>query len=81
MRLDLGCHHPNCTENLRAGSWCGDNSAGTYRSYITLPDGRRFATAVFTKSSETSEADRDRAIAEVAPSLYDYFYVGQMAKQ
>jgi beta-lactamase class A len=49
--------------------------------YITLPDGRRFAIAVFTKSSETSEADRDRAIAEVARSLYDYFYVGQMAKQ
>ena len=49
--------------------------------YITLPDGRRFAIAVFTKSSETSEADRDRAIAEVARSLFDYFYVGQMAKQ
>ncbi|MBW0159537.1 class A beta-lactamase [Sedimentimonas flavescens] len=49
--------------------------------YITLPDGRRFAIAVFTKSSETSEADRDRAIAEVTRSLYDYYYVGQMAKQ
>jgi len=49
--------------------------------YVTLPDGRRFAIAVFTKSSETSEADRDRAIAEVARSLFDYFYVGQMAKQ
>jgi len=49
--------------------------------YITLPDGRRFAIAVFTKSSETSEADRDRAIAEVARSLFDYFYVGQVAKQ
>ena len=49
--------------------------------YITLPDGRRFAIAVFTKSSETSEADRDRAIAEVARSLFDYFYVGLMAKQ
>ncbi len=49
--------------------------------YITLPDGRRFAIAVFTKSSETSEADRDRAIAEVARSLFDYFHVGQMAKQ
>ena len=47
--------------------------------YITLPDGRRFAIAVFTKSSETSEADRDRAIAEVARSLYDYVYVGKMA--
>lgn len=49
--------------------------------YITLPDGRRFAIAVFTSSSETSEADRDRAIAEVARSLFDYFYLGQMAKQ
>ena len=44
--------------------------------YITLPDGRRIAIAVFTKSSETSEPDRDRAIAEVARSLYDYYYVG-----
>ncbi len=49
--------------------------------YITLPDGRRFAIAVFTSSSQTSEADRDRAIAEIARSLFDYFYVGQMAKQ
>lgn len=49
--------------------------------YITLPDGRRFAIAVFTKRSETSEADRDRAIAEVARSLFDYFHVGQMTKQ
>jgi len=49
--------------------------------YITLPDGRRFAIAVFTKSSETSEPNRDRAIAEIARSLYDYYYVGQMAKQ
>lgn len=42
--------------------------------YITLPDGRRFAIAVFTRSSQTPEASRDRAIAEVARSLYDYFY-------
>lgn len=41
--------------------------------YITLPDGRRFAVVVFTKSSDTPLADRDRAIAEVARSLYDYF--------
>ena len=32
--------------------------------FITLPDGRRFAIVVFTKSSTTPEADRDRAIAE-----------------
>ncbi len=42
--------------------------------FITLPDGRRFAIAVFTNSSATPEADRDRAIAEVARSLFDYFY-------
>jgi beta-lactamase class A len=49
--------------------------------YITLPDGRRFAIVVFTNSSKTPESDRDRAIAEIARSLFDYFYVGQMAKQ
>ncbi|MCL5779104.1 class A beta-lactamase [Limibaculum sp. FT325] len=49
--------------------------------YITLPDGRRFAIAVFTKSSETPEADRDRAVAEIARSLFDYFYLVPLAKQ
>jgi len=49
--------------------------------YITLPDGRRFAIAVFTNSSETSEANRDRAIAEIARSLFDYFFVAQKAMQ
>jgi beta-lactamase class A len=49
--------------------------------YITLPDGRRFAIVVFTNSSKTPEPDRDRAIAEIARSLFDYFYFGQMAKQ
>jgi beta-lactamase class A len=44
-------------------------------SYVTLPDGRRFAIAVFTKSSVTSMADRDRAIAEVARALYDFYYL------
>jgi len=43
--------------------------------FITLPDGRRFAIAVFTKSSTTSEADRDRAIAEVSRTLYDFYYL------
>ena len=43
--------------------------------YITLPDGRRFAIAVFTNSSETPSADRDRAIAEVARALYDFYYL------
>lgn len=41
--------------------------------YNTLSDGRRFAIVVFTKSSDTPLADRDRAIAEVSRTLYDYF--------
>ncbi|MBU1235082.1 MAG: class A beta-lactamase [Proteobacteria bacterium] len=49
--------------------------------YITLPDGRRFAIAVFTNSSETSASDRDRAIAEIARALFDYFYLAPVAKQ
>jgi beta-lactamase class A len=49
--------------------------------YITLPDGRRFAIAVFTNSSETSTADRDRAIAEIARLLFDHFYLAPVAKQ
>jgi len=49
--------------------------------FITLPDGRRFAVAVFTNSSATPEQDRDRAIAEVARTLFDYFYLGPVAKQ
>jgi len=47
--------------------------------YITLPDGRRFAIVVFTSSSQTSASDRDRAIAEIARSLFDYFLVAQKA--
>ena len=49
--------------------------------YITLPDGRRFAIAVFTNSSKTSESDRDRAIAEIARTLFDHFYLAPVAKQ
>jgi len=41
--------------------------------YITLPDGRRFAIVVFTRGSETPLPDRERAVAEVARTLYDYF--------
>ena len=41
--------------------------------FVTLPDGRRFAIAVFTKSSTTSEEDRDRAIAQVSRTLYDFY--------
>jgi beta-lactamase class A len=43
--------------------------------YVTLPDGRRFAIAVYTNSSETPVADRERAIAEVARALYDFYYL------
>lgn len=43
--------------------------------FITLPDERRFAIAVFTKSSATSEADRERAIAEVSRVLYEVYYL------
>ena len=49
--------------------------------YVTLPDGRRFAIAVFTNSSETPVSDRDRAIAEIARTLFDYFYLSPVAKQ
>jgi len=43
--------------------------------FITLPDGRRFAIAVFTKSSATPEDDRERAIAEVSRTIYDNYYL------
>jgi len=43
--------------------------------FVTLPDGRRFAIAVYTKSSTTSEADREKAIAEVTRSLYDFYFL------
>jgi beta-lactamase class A len=41
--------------------------------FVTLPDGRRFAVAIFTKGSTTPPADRDRAVAETARILYDFF--------
>jgi beta-lactamase class A len=49
--------------------------------YITLPDGRRIAIAVYTNSSTTPAADRDRAIAEIARMVFDYFYLAPAAKQ
>ena len=48
--------------------------------FVTLPDGRRFAIVVFTKSSTTSDADRDRAIAEVSRTLYDFYYLSAQDK-
>ncbi len=41
--------------------------------YVTFPDGRRMVIAVFTKSSTTPAADQERAIAETARTLYDYY--------
>ena len=41
--------------------------------YVTFPDGRRMVIAVFTKSSTTPAADQERAIAETASTLYDYY--------
>ena len=49
--------------------------------YVTLPDGRRFAIAVFTNSSETSTSDRERAIAEISRMLFDHFYLAPVVKQ
>ena len=49
--------------------------------YVTLPDGRRFAIAVFTNSSETSVSDRERAIAEISRMLFDHFYLAPVVKQ
>jgi beta-lactamase class A len=48
--------------------------------FITLPDSRRFAIAVFTNGSMTPEADRDRAIAEVCRTLYDFYYLTAQPK-
>lgn len=45
------------------------NDAG----FVTLPDGGRMVLAVFTKSSSTPMADRDRAIAETARVLFEHF--------
>ena len=44
--------------------------------YITLPDKRRLAIVVFTKSSQTAPPQRERAIAEVARTLFDYYAPG-----
>jgi beta-lactamase class A len=46
------------------------NDAGV----ISLPDGGgRLAIAVFIKASEKNAAERDRAIAQIARAVYDYF--------
>lgn len=43
--------------------------------YVTLPDGRQLAIVVFTRSSSSPPDRRDRAVAEAARTLYDYFAV------
>ena len=43
--------------------------------FVTLPDGRKLAMVVFTKSSTTPVESRDRAVAEAARILYDYFAI------
>ncbi|ULQ51164.1 class A beta-lactamase [Flavihumibacter fluvii] len=48
--------------------------------FITLPDGRRFAIVVFSKSSTTPEPSRDRAIAEITRTLYDFYYLKEQGK-
>jgi beta-lactamase class A len=48
------------------------NDAG----FATLPDGGRTELAVFTTSSSTPVADRERAIAETARAAYDHFATG-----
>ena len=41
--------------------------------FISLPNGGEFTIVVFSKSSNTPPADRERAVAEVARTLYDFF--------
>jgi len=48
--------------------------------FVTLPDGRRFAIVVFTSSSTTPEASRDRAIAEVTRTIYDFYYLAAQGR-
>lgn len=45
--------------------------------YVSLPDGRRMALVVFTKGSATTPANRDRAVAEISRTIYDYFVLSQ----
>src|SRR5262249_18751630 len=45
---------------------------------ITLPDGAgHVAIAVFVKASPKEIPDRERVIAEIARTVYDYFLVGR----
>lgn len=42
---------------------------------ITLPDGRRIVIVVFVKESAAPISERERAIAEIARTLHDWFLV------
>lgn len=46
---------------------------------VTLPDGRYFAVAVFVSDSTADESTREKAIARVARSAWDY-WSGQLPK-
>jgi beta-lactamase class A len=49
--------------------------------YIKLPGDQRLAIAIYTKSSNTPAADRDRVVAEIARTVYDYFVLLEPAVQ
>jgi len=40
---------------------------------ITLPDASRIVVVVFVKKSDRPVADRERAIAQVARAIYDFY--------
>ncbi|PZU51318.1 MAG: serine hydrolase [Sphingomonas sp.] len=44
--------------------------------FITLPDGSRFAIAVFVKGDTKGTETQDRVIAEMARTAYDYYVLG-----
>jgi beta-lactamase class A len=49
------------------------NGIGNDVGIVQLPDGRRFAVAVFVMKDSRGHASRDRIIAEATRAAYDYF--------
>ena len=49
------------------------NGIGNDVGIVQLPDGRRFAIAVFVMKDSRGHTSRDRIIAEAARAAYDYF--------
>lgn len=49
------------------------NGLGNDAGIVTLPDGRRFAIAVFVMKDRRGHVLRDRIMAEAARAAYDYF--------